>query len=97
MSELLGLGSMAEHSCYCKCSKGPSTGMPTKSMTGRSSFYRIQLSYPKIILAASNVEENFYLTIDAFNSKDTRCLYLCYPMLLWLLEQRLFLCRTFLK
>ena len=71
MSELLGLGSMAELPVVIVNVQrgGPSTGMPTKHDQADllSTAYNSHGDTPKIILAASNVEENFYLTIDAFN------------------------------
>ena len=48
---------------------GPSTGMPTKHEQG--DLYHVVYGghgeYPKAVLAPTNVEENFYLTIEAFN------------------------------
>lgn len=71
MSELIGLASMAELPVVIVNVQrgGPSTGMPTKHDQADlySSIYGSHGDTPKIVLAASNVEENFYLTIEAFN------------------------------
>jgi len=48
---------------------GPATGMPTKHEQGdlHHAVYAGHGDYPKAVLAPTNVEENFYLTIEAFN------------------------------
>ncbi len=48
---------------------GPATGMPTKHEQGDlyHTVYGGHGEYPKAVLAPTNVEENFYLTIEAFN------------------------------
>lgn len=71
MSELLGLGAMTEIPCVIinVMRGGPSTGMPTKHDQADllSTAYCSHGDTPKIILAASDVADNFYLTVDAFN------------------------------
>lgn len=74
MSELIGLASMAEIPLVIVNVQrgGPSTGMPTKH--DQSDFlcsaFGSHGDTPKIVLAASNVEDNFYLTVDAFNMSE---------------------------
>lgn len=71
MSELIGLASMAEIPVVIVDVQrgGPSTGMPTKHDQSDlfAACFGSHGDTPKIVLAASNVEENFYLTIEAFN------------------------------
>ena len=51
---------------------GPATGMPTKHEDG--DLYHVVYGghgeYPKVVLAPTNVEECFYLTIEAFNLSE---------------------------
>lgn len=71
MTELLGLAAMAEIPLVIVDVQrgGPSTGMPTKHeqsdlfITAHGGHGDV----PKIVLAAADVEECFYLTIEAFN------------------------------
>lgn len=71
MSELIGLATMAELPVVIVDVQrgGPSTGMPTKHDQSDlfAACFGSHGDTPKIVLAASNVEENFYLTIEAFN------------------------------
>ncbi|MBI4715535.1 MAG: 2-oxoacid:acceptor oxidoreductase subunit alpha [Nitrospirae bacterium] len=71
MSELIGLGVMAEIPVVIADVQrgGPSTGMPTKHDQSDlfAACFGSHGDTPKIVLAASNVEENFYLVIEAFN------------------------------
>lgn len=71
MQELIGLGSMAEiPSVFVDVQRGgPSTGMPTKHE--QADLFAAALGGhgegPRVVIAPTNVEENFYLTIEAFN------------------------------
>ncbi len=71
MTELIGLGIMAEIPLVIANIQrgGPSTGMPTKHDQGDlyQACFGTHGDAPKIVLAPANVEENLYLTIDAFN------------------------------
>ncbi len=71
MMELIGLGVMAEIPLVIVDVQrgGPSTGMPTKHDQADlfQAIYGSHGDSPKIVLAPANVEENLYLTIEAFN------------------------------
>jgi len=71
MTELIGLASMSEIPVVIVDVQrgGPSTGMPTKHDQSDlfAACFGTHGDTPKIVIAASNVEENFYLTIEAFN------------------------------
>lgn len=60
---------------------GASTGMPTKTSQGdlNLALYGVHNESPRIVLAASTVEDCFWTTIDAFNLAET---YQCPVMLL---------------
>jgi 2-oxoglutarate ferredoxin oxidoreductase subunit alpha len=71
MQELIGLASMAEIPAVIVDVQrgGPSTGMPTKH--DQADLYAAAIGGhgdgQRIVIAPTNVEENFYLTIEAFN------------------------------
>lgn len=71
MQELLGLASMTETPCVVVDVQrgGPSTGMPTKH--DQADLFAAALGGhgdgQRIVIAPTNVEENFYLTVEAFN------------------------------
>ncbi|MBI5192398.1 MAG: 2-oxoacid:acceptor oxidoreductase subunit alpha [Nitrospirae bacterium] len=71
MSELIGLAVMAELPLVIVDVQrgGPSTGMPTKHDQSDlfAACFGSHGDTPKIVLASSDVEENFYMTIEAFN------------------------------
>lgn len=71
MSELIGLAVMAEIPLVIANVQrgGPSTGMPTKHDQADlfQACFGTHGDAPKIILAAADVEDNLYLTIDAMN------------------------------
>jgi len=71
MSELIGLAVMAEIPVVIVDVQrgGPSTGMPTKHDQSDllQACFGTHGDAPKIVVAPINVEENLYLTIDAFN------------------------------
>lgn len=71
MLELLGMGIMAELPCVIVNVQrgGPSTGLPTKHEQSDLfiSVYGGHGDAPRIVLACDDVEDCFYLTIEAFN------------------------------
>jgi len=70
-SEMIGLASMAEIPLVVADVQrgGPSTGMPTKHEQSDLFMcaHAVHGDTPRAVLAASNVEDCFYRTIDAFN------------------------------
>ncbi len=74
MQELIGLASMTETPCVVVDVQrgGPSTGMPTKH--DQADLFAAALGGhgddQRIVIAPTNVEENFYLTIEAFNLSE---------------------------
>lgn len=71
MSEAIGLAAMAEIPVVIVDVQrgGPSTGLPTKPEQGdlAQAVFGTHGDTPKIVLAATNVEDCFYQTINAFN------------------------------
>lgn len=71
MVEALGLATMAEIPVVIVDAQraGPSTGMPTRHEQGDLYLcaYGGHGEVPRIVLAATSVEDCFYLTVDAFN------------------------------
>ena len=71
MTEMLGLASMAEVPCVVVDVQrgGPSTGLPTKSE--QSDLWQAVFAghgdAPRVVIAASDVEDCFHATVDAFN------------------------------
>ncbi|MBI2915925.1 MAG: 2-oxoacid:acceptor oxidoreductase subunit alpha [Elusimicrobia bacterium] len=71
MTEAVGLAAMIEAPVVVvNCQRGgPSTGLPTK--TEQADLFQAlgasQGEYPKFVIAPANVEEAFYLTMEAFN------------------------------
>lgn len=71
MQELIGLASMTETPCVIVDVQrgGPSTGMPTKH--DQADLFAAALGGhgddQRIVIAPTNVEENFYLTVESFN------------------------------
>lgn len=71
MSEGLGMTGMTETSPVIVLAQrpGPSTGLPTYSAQGdlRFAIHASQGEFPRVIMAPGDVEEAFYLTVEAFN------------------------------
>lgn len=71
MSEMLGLASIAEVPAVVVNVQrgGPSTGIPTKSEQSDlwHSLYGGHGDMPRVVLAATDVEDSFHTTVDAFN------------------------------
>jgi 2-oxoglutarate/2-oxoacid ferredoxin oxidoreductase subunit alpha len=71
MVEALGLATMAEIPCVIVDAQraGPSTGMPTRHEQGDLYLcaYGAHGEVPRIVLAATSVEDCFYLAVEAFN------------------------------
>jgi 2-oxoglutarate ferredoxin oxidoreductase subunit alpha len=71
MSEGLGMVGMTETSPVIVLVQrpGPSTGLPTYSAQGdlRFAIHASQGEFPRVVVAPGDVEESFYLTVDAFN------------------------------
>ena len=71
MTEMLGLAAMAEVPCVVVDVQrgGPSTGLPTKSE--QSDLWQAVFAghgdAPRVVIAASDVEDCFHATVDAFN------------------------------
>ncbi|HVO51654.1 MAG TPA: 2-oxoacid:acceptor oxidoreductase subunit alpha, partial [Thermoanaerobaculia bacterium] len=71
MTEMLGLASMAEVPCVVVDVQrgGPSTGLPTKSE--QSDLWQAVFAghgdAPRVVIAASDVEDCFHATVEAFN------------------------------
>ncbi|MBK9063443.1 MAG: 2-oxoacid:acceptor oxidoreductase subunit alpha [Acidobacteria bacterium] len=71
MTEMLGLASMAEVPCVVVDVQrgGPSTGLPTKSE--QSDLWQAVFAghgdAPRVVIAASDVEDCFHTTVEAFN------------------------------
>lgn len=71
MSEGLGMIGMTETSPVIVLVQrpGPSTGLPTYSAQGdlRFAVHASQGEFPRVAVAPGDVEESFYLTVEAFN------------------------------
>jgi len=71
MSELIGLAVMSEIPVVIVDVQrgGPSTGMPTKHDQSDllQAVFGTHGDAPRVVLSVSNVEENIYMTIEAFN------------------------------
>ena len=71
MSEGLGMTGMTETSPVIVLVQrpGPSTGLPTYTAQGdlRFSVHASQGEFPRLLIAPGDVEEAYYLTLDAFN------------------------------
>jgi 2-oxoglutarate ferredoxin oxidoreductase subunit alpha len=71
MAELLGLASIAEIPTVVVDVQrgGPSTGLPTKSEQSDlfQALYASHGDTPRVVIACSDVEESFHVTVDAFN------------------------------
>lgn len=71
MTEGLGMAGMTETSPVIVLVQrsGPSTGLPTYTAQGDLRFviHASQGEFPRVVIAPGNVEECFYMTIDAFN------------------------------
>ena len=71
MVEAMGLATMAEIPCVIVDAQraGPSTGMPTRHEQGDLYLcaYGAHGEVPRIVLAATSVEDCFYLAVEAFN------------------------------
>jgi len=71
MTEMLGLATMAELPCVVADIQraGPSTGMPTRQEQGdlNLAIYGAHGEAPRIVLAATSVEDLFYQAVNAFN------------------------------
>jgi len=71
MTESLGLAAMTETPIVLMVGQrpGPSTGMATYSAQGDLLFtvYASHGEFPRVVVAPGDVDECFYLTIDAFN------------------------------
>ncbi|HLC86056.1 MAG TPA: 2-oxoacid:acceptor oxidoreductase subunit alpha [Candidatus Nanoarchaeia archaeon] len=74
MSEAFGLAGMVELPLVIIMGQrgGPATGLPTKTEQGDLKFVlnAAQGEFPRIVAAPGDVEECFYLTLDAFNLAD---------------------------
>ncbi len=74
MSEAFGLAGMVELPLVIIVGQrgGPATGLPTKTEQGDLRFvlHAAQGEFPRIVLAPGDVEECFYLTLEAFNLAD---------------------------
>lgn len=74
MIEELGLASMAEIPCVIFDAQrgGPSTGLPTKQEQSdlNLAIYGGHGDAPRIVVAPANVEDCFYLTVEAFNLSE---------------------------
>src|SRR3989344_7550077 len=74
MSEAFGLAGMVELPLVIIMGQrgGPATGLPTKTEQGDLRFIlnAAQGEFPRIVAAPGDVEECFYLTLDAFNLAD---------------------------
>ncbi|HTS01400.1 MAG TPA: 2-oxoacid:acceptor oxidoreductase subunit alpha [Thermoanaerobaculia bacterium] len=74
MTEMLGLASMAEIPCVIVDVQrgGPSTGLPTKSE--QSDLWQAVFAghgdAPRVVIAASDVEDCFHTTVEAFNISE---------------------------
>ncbi len=71
MTEMIGLASMAEVPCVIVDVQrgGPSTGLPTKSEQGDlwQAVFAGHGDVPRVVIAASDVEDCFHATVEAFN------------------------------
>jgi 2-oxoglutarate ferredoxin oxidoreductase subunit alpha len=71
MTEMLGLASMAEVPCVIVDVQrgGPSTGLPTKSEQSDlwQALFGSHGDAPRVVIAASDVEDCFHTTVEAFN------------------------------
>lgn len=71
MSEGLGMIGMTETSPVIMLAQrpGPSTGLPTYTAQGdlRFAIHASQGEFPRVVIAPGDVEECFYITLEAFN------------------------------
>jgi 2-oxoglutarate ferredoxin oxidoreductase subunit alpha len=71
MSEGLGMTAMTETPVVIMLAQrpGPSTGLPTYTGQGdlRFAIHASQGEFPRVVIAPGDVEECFYMTLDAFN------------------------------
>ena len=71
MTEALGMIGMTETSPVIVLVQrpGPSTGLPTYTGQGdlRFAIHASQGEFPRVVIAPGDVEESYYLTLDAFN------------------------------
>jgi 2-oxoglutarate ferredoxin oxidoreductase subunit alpha len=71
MSEGLGMIGMTETSPVIVLVQrpGPSTGLPTYTAQGdlRFAIHASQGEFPRVVIAPGDVEESFYMTLEAFN------------------------------
>jgi 2-oxoglutarate ferredoxin oxidoreductase subunit alpha len=74
MTEALGLAAMTENPVVVMLGQrpGPSTGMATYTSQGDLLFalHASQGEFPRVVLAPGDVDECFYLTMEAFNLAD---------------------------
>ena len=74
MTEMLGLASMAEVPCVIVDVQrgGPSTGLPTKSEQSDlwQAVFGSHGDAPRVVVAASDVEDCFHATVEAFNISE---------------------------
>jgi len=74
MTEALGLAAMTENPIVVMLGQrpGPSTGMATYTSQGDLLFalHASQGEFPRVVLAPGDVDECFYLTMEAFNLAD---------------------------
>ena len=74
MTEMLGLASMAEVPCVIVDVQrgGPSTGLPTKSEQSDlwQALFGSHGDAPRVVIAASDVEDCFHATVEAFNISE---------------------------
>ncbi len=74
MTEAFGLGSMAELPLVIVVGQraGPTTGLPTKTEQSDLGFitHAAPSDFLRLVVAPGDVEECFYLTLDAFNLAD---------------------------
>ncbi len=74
MTEMLGLASMAEVPCVIVDVQrgGPSTGLPTKSEQSDlwQALFGSHGDAPRVVIAASDVEDCFHTTVEAFNISE---------------------------
>ncbi len=74
MVETLGLAAMSETPLVIALAQrpGPSTGLPTRTTQAdlRFALHASQGEFPRFVLAPGDVEECFYMTVDAFNLSE---------------------------
>ena len=74
MTEMLGLAAMAEVPCVIVDVQrgGPSTGLPTKSEQSDlwQAVFGSHGDAPRVVISASDVEDCFHVTVEAFNISE---------------------------